>query len=68
MHNNEGADKPSHLSDRKTLSNKHTWWCDDDDDDDDEEDDAGGWQDVLTDLYKSGAGAKASQRAPCFSN
>ena len=40
----------------------------DDDDDDDDEDDGGGWQDVLTDPYKSGAGAKASQRAPCFSN
>ena len=40
----------------------------DDDDDDADEDDVGGWQDVLTDPYKSGAGAKASQRAPCFSN
>ena len=60
MHNNEGADKPSHRSDRKTLSDKHTH----DDDDDDDGDDGGGWQDVLTDPYKSGAAAKASQRTP----
>ena len=48
--------------------------CDDDDDtgggDGDDGDDCGGgsWQDVLTDLYKSGAAAKASQQAACFSN
>ena len=51
------------VTEKHCQTNNH-----DDADDDDDEDDAGGWQDVLADLYKSGAGAKASQRAPCFSN
>ena len=64
-------DDENHLDDSSWIGDHD---CDDDDDtgggDGDDGDDYGGgsWQDVLTDLYKSGAAAKASQQAACFSN